>query len=98
MLPILNMLYFVEYGVLADIEELERLLNNTLKEYIILRETLHEVRASNDARAERNGRLRDRLNNMKDQVQGQMNELFANMVGVDPRDFMSGEEIKAHLK
>jgi Ca2+-binding EF-hand superfamily protein len=88
----------VKYGVLADMEELERLLNNTLKEYIILRETLHEVRASNDARAERNGRLRDRLTNMKDQVQGQMNELFANMVGVDPRDVMSEEEIKAHLK
>ena len=47
-----------KYGVLADMEELERLLSNTLKEYIILRDTLHEVRASNDTRAERNGRLR----------------------------------------
>ena len=82
-----------KYGVLADMEELERLLSNTLKEYTILRDTLHEVRASNDQRAERNGRLRDRLENMKSQVQGQMNELFANMIGVTLIFFFSVGQI-----
>jgi hypothetical protein len=33
-----------KYGVLADMETLERLLSNTVKEYTILRDTLHEVR------------------------------------------------------
>ena len=48
----------LKYGVLADMEELQRLLGNTLKQYTILRETLQEVRANNDVRAERNSRLR----------------------------------------
>eukprot|EP00494_Astrolonche_serrata_P024105 UN24363 len=45
------------YGVLADMEDLQRLLKNTLSEYKILRDTLHEVRANNDARAENNAHL-----------------------------------------
>eukprot|EP00492_Amphilonche_elongata_P002511 TRINITY_DN276_c0_g1_i2.p1 TRINITY_DN276_c0_g1~~TRINITY_DN276_c0_g1_i2.p1 ORF type:complete len:863 (-),score=234.47 TRINITY_DN276_c0_g1_i2:191-2779(-) len=87
-----------KYGVLADMEDLERLLKNTVSEYKILRETLQEVRANNDVRAERNARLRQRLQGMKDEVGAQMNELFANMAGVRPEDVMSEAEIDAHLK
>ena len=47
-----------KYGVLADMEDLQRLLRNTLSEYNILRDTLQEVRDNNEARVERNGRLR----------------------------------------
>ena len=43
-----------QYGVLADMEDLQRLLGNTVSEYNILRDTLQEVRANNDVRAERN--------------------------------------------
>merc|ERR1712048_783462 len=45
------------YGVLADMETLQKLLDETLKEYKILKETLGEVRMDNDARAERNAKL-----------------------------------------
>ena len=86
-----------KYGVLADMEQLERLLSNTVKEYVILRDTLHEVRENNDVRAERNGRLRARLDNMKGEVGAQMNALFANMSGIRPEDVMSDEEIDASL-
>ena len=87
-----------KYGVLADMEDLERLLKNTVSEYRILRETLQEVRANNDVRAERNARLRNRLEGMKDEVGAQMNELFSSMAGVRPEDVLSDEEIDAHLK
>merc|ERR1712238_475212 len=66
-----------KYGVLADMEDLQRLLGNTLKQYVVLRDTLQEVRANNDTRAENNGRLRRRLENMKGEVTSTMNELFA---------------------
>merc|ERR1712110_545869 len=81
----------------ADMETLERLLTNTVKEYIILRDTLQEVRADQDKRATRNKRLRDRLENMKSDMGARMSELFANMAGVDPRDVMSEAEIDQHL-
>ena len=66
-----------KHGLLADMEELQRLLGNTLKQYTILRETLQEVRANNDVRAERNIRLRNRLENMKGEIGSQMNAMFA---------------------
>jgi hypothetical protein len=52
---------------------------------------------NNDVRAERNGRLRARLKNMKGDVNKQMNELFSNMMGIDPASVLFEEEINAHL-
>merc|ERR1712079_540809 len=85
------------YSVLADMEDLNRLLRNTLAEYNILRDTLGEVRASNDVRAERNAKLRERMEAMKSEVGDQMNSLIANLLGVDPKDVLSDAEIEAHL-
>lgn len=87
----------VNYGVLADMEGLQRLLGNTLKQYSILRDTLQDVRANNDTRADRNKDLRDRLEKMKGSVQGQMNDLFAKLMNVNPEDVLSEEEIRGHL-
>ena len=86
-----------KYGVLADMEELQRLLGNTLKQYTQMRDVLQEVRANNDVRAEKNARLRNRLDKMKGSVSAQMNDLFAKMMNVRPEDVMSEEEIVGHL-
>ncbi len=51
-----------------------------------------EERASKNA-----GRLRDRLENMKNEVSGQVNDLLSKMLGVKPEDILSGEEINQHL-
>merc|ERR1712187_829323 len=71
-----------KYGTLADMEDLSRLLKNTVSEYTILRDTLQEVRANNDVRAERNAKLRQRLNGMKGEVGDQMNALLGQLLGV----------------
>jgi len=78
-------------------EELQRLLGNTLKQYIILRDTLQEVRSNNDTRAERNAKLRRRLEGMKSDVTSQMNAMMADLFGVDPKDVLSDAEINKHL-
>ena len=59
----------MNYGPLADLESCSRLMDNTLKEYIILKDTLGEVRQKNDVRDERNAQLRERLTNMRADVQ-----------------------------
>merc|ERR1711862_316846 len=86
-----------KYGVLADMEDLSRLLRNTLAEYNILRDTLQEVRANNDIRAQRNAKLRERMESMKSEVGDQMNSLISQLLNVDPKDVLTDEEINAHL-
>merc|ERR1719204_1459240 len=86
------------YGVLADMEKLHTLMDHTLKEYMILKETLGEVREANDARAEKNAKLRNRLEGMKGEVSSQMNDLISKLMGVNPEDVLSDEEINKHLK
>ena len=86
-----------KYGVLADMEDLQRLLANTVGEYNILRDTLQEVRANNDVRADRNAKLRRRMDSMKSEVSAQMNGLISDLLGVDPRDVLTDEEINKHL-
>eukprot|EP00492_Amphilonche_elongata_P004875 TRINITY_DN5277_c0_g1_i1.p1 TRINITY_DN5277_c0_g1~~TRINITY_DN5277_c0_g1_i1.p1 ORF type:complete len:114 (+),score=26.73 TRINITY_DN5277_c0_g1_i1:40-342(+) len=85
------------YGVLADMEDLQRLLSNTVSEYTILRDTLQEVRADNDVRAERNQKLRQKLTSMRAEVGAQMNGLISDLLGVDPKDVLTDAEIKKHL-
>lgn len=86
-----------KYGTLADMEDLQRLLGNTVSEYNILRDTLQEVRANNDTRAERNRKLKRRMDSMKDEVGAQMNGLISSLLGVDPSDVLTDAEIEKHL-
>ena len=72
-------------------------MDNTLKEYIILKDTLGEVRQNNDVRAERNAQLRERLTNMRADVQGQIGSMLTEMMGLNPADVLSDAEIRKHL-
>jgi len=87
----------LKYGVLADMERLKELLGNVAKEYGLLRESMQGARMSAEERASKNKRLRDRLENMKGEVTGQVNALLSKMLGVRPEDVLSEEEINQHL-
>merc|ERR1719210_818934 len=87
----------LKYGVLADMERLKTLLGNVATEYGLLRESMQGARMTAEERAAKNKRLRDRLENMKGTVTGQVNELLSKMLGVKPEDVLSDEEINAHL-
>ena len=63
-----------------------------------LRESMQGARESAEERAAKNKRLRDRLENMKGEVTGQVNDLLSKMLGVRPEDVLSEEEINAHLQ
>ena len=69
----------------------------TMKEYIILKNTFGEARMDNDNRANRKKVLRDRLDGMKGEISAQIGGLLSNMMGLDPRDVLSDEEINKHL-
>jgi Ca2+-binding EF-hand superfamily protein len=86
----------MKHGVLADMEKLERLLDVTLKEYIILKDTLGEARVDNEARSKRNQQLRERLNNMRSEVSDQIGHLMTDLLGLRPEDVLSEEEIRKH--
>lgn len=88
----------LKYGQLADLEKLTSLLDGVMKDYSMVQDTLNDVRGNNDTRAQRNKELRARLENMKGEVSDQVNSLIAQMMGVDPRDVLSDEEINAHLE
>ena len=81
-----------------DMEELSSLLAETLGNYGGMAEELAEARMSTEDRAERNKKLRDRLESMKSEVSGQMNALFESLTGVNPEDVLSEEEIRGHLE
>jgi Ca2+-binding EF-hand superfamily protein len=87
----------LNFGSLAEMDLLKGLLGNVAAEYGLLRESLQETRMSAEERAGRNKRLRDRLENMKGEVSGQVNDLLSKMLGIKPEDILSGEEINAHL-
>jgi Ca2+-binding EF-hand superfamily protein len=87
----------MKYGTLADMEKLERLLDVTMKEYMILKDTLSEARVDNESRSKRNAQLRERLNNMKSDVQDQIGSLMTDLLGLRPEDVLSDEEIRQHL-
>ena len=74
-------------------EKLQAMLGDTLDQFAMLKNALDEASGSAADRQKRNARLRDRLENMKSQVQGQMNELFANMIGVTLIFFFSVGQI-----
>jgi Ca2+-binding EF-hand superfamily protein len=88
----------LKYGTLADMEKLTTLLDATMKDYAMIQDALSEARANNDTRATRNAELRDRLENMKGDVQSTVNGLIAQMMNIDPRDVLSEAEIDHHLE
>ena len=85
-------------SVMWDLEKLCELIDGVMKDYAMVQDTLAEVRTNNDMRAKKNGELRDRLENMKGEVQGAVNDLIAQMMGINPEDVLSEEEINNHLK
>ena len=88
----------LKYGSLADLEKLVELIDGVMKDYQMVQDTLAEVRGNNDVRAKKNGELRARLENMKGEVQGAVNGLIAQMMGIKPEDVLTEEEINNHLK
>eukprot|EP00492_Amphilonche_elongata_P002336 TRINITY_DN2594_c0_g1_i1.p1 TRINITY_DN2594_c0_g1~~TRINITY_DN2594_c0_g1_i1.p1 ORF type:complete len:305 (+),score=98.53 TRINITY_DN2594_c0_g1_i1:158-1072(+) len=88
----------LKYGLLADMETLSGGLESTLKEVTLLKEALEESAKASGVRADRNKNLRARLENMRGEVATQMNDMIANMMGINPEDVLSDEEINAHLK
>lgn len=87
----------LNFGTLADMEMLKGLLGNVGKEYSLLRKSLQETRMAADELANRSKRLRGRLENMKSEVSGQVNDLLSEMLGIKPEDILSAEEINDHL-
>ena len=88
----------LKYGLLGDMETLASGMDQTLKEVNLLKEALQESAAAADVRADRNKNLRARLENMRGDVANQMNDMISQLMGVNPEDVLSDEEINAHLK
>ena len=88
----------LKYGKLADLEKLVSLLDGVLKDYAMIQDTLNDVRGNNEGRPERNAELRSRLENMRKEVGGQINDLISSMMNVNPEDVLSDEEINAYLQ
>jgi len=79
-------------------EKLTTLLDATMKDYAMIQDALADARGNNDIRATRNAELRQRLDNMKGDVQNTVNSLIASMMNIDPRDVLSDAEIDHHLE
>ena len=88
----------LKYGKLAALEKLVSLLEGVMKDYALVQDTLNDARANSETRADRNAELRARLENMRSEVGGQINDLISKMMGVNPEDVLTDEEINAHLK
>jgi Ca2+-binding EF-hand superfamily protein len=87
----------MNYGVLADLEKLQELLNDTLGQFALLKDALGTAEGNAKSRQKRNAQLRNRLESVKDQVSKDMNDLFSSMMGVRPEDVLTDEEIDKHL-
>ena len=88
----------LKYGVLGDMETPASGMDETLEEVNLLKEALQESAAAADVRADRNKNLRARLENTLADVANQMNDMISQLMGVNPEDVLSDEEINAHLK
>merc|ERR1712079_225687 len=72
-------------------------LKVVVQEYQMIKGNFAEVNMSAEERAKKNAQLKKRLESMQKEIGGQMNELFSKMMGVDPRDLMTDEEIDKDL-
>merc|ERR1712048_390057 len=87
----------LKYGTAADMERCARLLERFAGEFTILNGNFDDLKLSAAERAKRNKLLKDRLKGMQSELQGQINGLLSNMVGLNPEDLLSEEEITKHL-
>jgi len=60
--------------------------------------SLVELKEANEARANKNALLREKLDGMRNEVQSQMNGMFENMFGLDPSSILSEDEIRKHMR
>merc|ERR1712176_1117035 len=87
----------VDQSGVVDFDKFVSLLEGVMKDYALVQETLGDARANADTRAERNAELRARLENMRGEIGGQINDLISQMMGINPEDVLSDEEINQHL-
>ena len=88
----------LKYGLLADMSVLTEKLDGVMMEIVTLKDSLSEIQGNADERAKRNANLRARLENVRGEVSSQMNELLGQLMGINPEDVLTDEEINAHLK
>merc|ERR1719494_546549 len=88
----------MKYGPLADLEKLDKMLQSTLGDYLKLSGSLVELKEANEARANKNALLREKLDGMRNEVTSQMNGMFENMFGLDPSQILSDDEIRKHMR
>jgi Ca2+-binding EF-hand superfamily protein len=77
------------YGLLADLEAASGALDDILNNYSVIQEALAGAKGNAEETARKNAEVRTRLENMKGEVQGTMNELLSKMLGVNPEDVLS---------
>merc|ERR1712062_347653 len=90
----------LQFGALADLENLTGLLNDTSSLLMSLRDDLAESQMSNSERAERNAELRARLETMKGDMNKNFSGIFTKMLGIigkDPSELLTDEQINKLL-
>jgi Ca2+-binding EF-hand superfamily protein len=90
----------LEYGTLADLEVLNKLLVDTAGLLQHMRDDLIEAKGNDEERAKRNADLRGRMKKMKGQMGNSIGKLMNKMLsimGQDPRDFLTDDQINRLL-
>eukprot|EP00492_Amphilonche_elongata_P001168 TRINITY_DN1704_c0_g1_i1.p1 TRINITY_DN1704_c0_g1~~TRINITY_DN1704_c0_g1_i1.p1 ORF type:complete len:192 (-),score=57.63 TRINITY_DN1704_c0_g1_i1:126-701(-) len=88
----------LNYGPAADLEIVNTLLDKVVPTLENLKSALSVASGNAQERAKNNQRLRQRLESVKSQVSAEINALMSNMLNMDPKDFLTDEEIDAHLQ
>jgi Ca2+-binding EF-hand superfamily protein len=88
------------YGVLADLETLNMLLNNTNDLIQGLQNGMASSAESQESRAKRNAELRQRMKEMKNTMDSNLGNVIGSMMqmmGMDPMDLLTDEEVNKLL-
>jgi Ca2+-binding EF-hand superfamily protein len=88
----------LKYGLMADMEKVTSMLGDMVGEYTLMAGNFGSMKESIEERQRRNAELRARLDNIKADVQADLNGLLSNVLGMNPEDLLSDEEIEAHLR
>ena len=86
----------LKYGMMADMEKITSMLGDMVGQYALMSGNFNEMTMAVEDRAARNAELRARLDNMKSDVQNDINSLLSNVFNMNPED-LSEEEIDQHL-
>ena len=87
----------LNYGLLADIEQLSELLNGFAGEFSSIQSDLQANIKLREERAAEAELLRKKLKNVKADIQDEVKGMFARMMNINPEDVLSDEEIEQHL-